>query len=667
MTRTFQTIWLPCLVAMAAGIATVAQAEAPETPARVVVLGFDGMDYRLTRQWITAGTLPHLARLAEEGTFRPLQTTNPPLSPVAWSTFITGMDPGGHGVFDFLRRDPRNVRDGFLPEDAVTAVQSASRRRPWTIPGTDYVLPPTQRHVLLRQGSPFWHLLEAAGVPTMTYKMPASFPASEEPGRVLAGMGVPDVAGTYGSFTYLTTRPEDAPAEVSGGRVLEAVVTEGVVQVREGKQLTRPALRGPVNPFRTSTEGRQTQVAFDAYVDPQARTGVVVLQQQPVVLKEGEWSRWMDVEFDLLPLAASVRGIVRFYLQEAAPGFRLFATPIHLAPGSEGLASSGFDLELARALGHFHTKGMPQETGAFTQGILSAEEYIVHSRLMHEETLAAMDRLLAEHPSGLLFVYFSTLDMDSHVLWNHFDTEHPAHDPALAEQHGRHILDLYRELDRIVGQTLAALDSADQLYVISDHGFVSLRREFNLTTWLAEEGYLTYRHGFDGAKSSFFEGVDWSRTRAYGVGFNGLYVNRQGREPHGPVTNRQFEPLVEEIRRKLLALDDRGRQVFEHVYRPKDIYSGVQLDQAPDLILAYRPPFGPSDDSVLGTPSTTVFADRLRGFTGHHTTDASFVPGVLLSTRQFRAEEPRLEDVTATLLSEFEVPPAPAMTGRTLE
>lgn len=667
MTRTVLTCWLPCLAAILAGVATVTQAQATEMPKRVVVLGFDGMDYQLTRQWIDEGKLPHLAQLAGQGTFRPLKTTNPPLSPVAWSTFITGMDPGGHGVFDFLRRDPRQVRQGFLPGDAATAVISESHRGTWTVPWTDYALPPSQHHVLLRQGVSFWQLLEAAGVPTVTYKMPASFPADAETGRVLAGMGVPDITGTYGSFTYLTTRPQELPEDVSGGQVLEAVLEEGVVRIREGERLVLPGLRGPANLFRASPEARSTRVTFEAYVDQEARTGVIVLQDQPVVLKEGEWSQWLEVEFELLPLLSSVHGTVRFYLQEAAPGFRLYATPVHLAAGSEGLASNDFDLELAQALGHFHTKGMPQETGAYTQGILSAEAYIAHSRLMHEETLDALNLLMTDHQQGLLFIYFSTLDLDSHVLWEHHDAEHPAHDPTLAQKHGQHILGLYQEMDRIVGQTLEGLNPTDELYVVSDHGFVPLRREFNLTTWLREEGYLVYQDGFDPRDSEFFEGVDWGRTRAYGVGFNGLYINRRGREAHGPVTVRQYEPLVKEIQRKLMTLRDRDQRVFEHVYRPEDIYNGEHLEHAPDLILAYRPPFGPADDSVLGTPAPHNLADRLHGFTGHHTTDASFVPGVLLSTRRFGTLRPRLEDVTATLLQEFEVTPPAAMTGQLLE
>ena len=76
---------------------------------KVIVLGFDGLDYEVTRQLIDAGRLPAFSRLAASGGFSPLGTTIPPQSPVAWSTFITGLDPGEHGIFDFVHRDPKTM------------------------------------------------------------------------------------------------------------------------------------------------------------------------------------------------------------------------------------------------------------------------------------------------------------------------------------------------------------------------------------------------------------------------------------------------------------------------------------------------------------------------------------------------------------------------------
>src|SRR6185295_17371427 len=84
---------------------------------RVIVLGFDGVDARLVEQWMNEGKLPNLARLRSEGTFRPLRPTVPAQTPVSWSTFSTGIDPGRTGIFDFLRRDPKTYLPVFAAFD----------------------------------------------------------------------------------------------------------------------------------------------------------------------------------------------------------------------------------------------------------------------------------------------------------------------------------------------------------------------------------------------------------------------------------------------------------------------------------------------------------------------------------------------------------------------
>src|SRR6266704_2392273 len=84
---------------------------------KVIVLGFDGVDARYTERWMNEGKLPNLARLRQMGTFRPLRPTLPAQTPVSWSTFSTGIDPGRTGIFDFLRRDPKNYLPVFAAFD----------------------------------------------------------------------------------------------------------------------------------------------------------------------------------------------------------------------------------------------------------------------------------------------------------------------------------------------------------------------------------------------------------------------------------------------------------------------------------------------------------------------------------------------------------------------
>lgn len=655
-----------CLLLILAGwIQTPAAHAESKKGKRVIVLGIDGMDYTTTRRLIDQGKLPNLKLIARKGSFLSLQTSMPPLSPVAWSSFITGMDPGGHGIFDFLRRDPAKVRSGFLPEDAVSQIQ-IDNDSAWPIPFTNYILPPSQQQVVLRRGVALWDILQNHGIDTRIYKIPATFPVPKTNAEVLAGMGTPDVEGTYGSFTYLTSRNADWDRFITGGRILRASMADGIIQViGEDERLTRPYLHGPPNPFHHNNDSPAV-VPFDVYVDPQERTAALIVQNRPYVLREGEWSQWIDIEFDLFPLADPVQGITRFYLQEVTPEFRLFISAIHLAPGTTGLASGGFDLRLQQSLGLFHTKGMPQLTKAAMQDILSPDEYLNHSRSLLEEKVNAMQFLLNEPRDGFLFVYFSAIDLDSHVLWKHQDPEHPAHTTAEASHYGNSIVDLYAKMDQVVGIALTHLHPDDQLYVLSDHGFAPQRRAFNVTTWLAQNDYLAYESDAALKTSSLFSGIDWSESRAYGLGFNGLYINLHGRESAGIVAPQDYHALVNELRAKLLSLEDRGQRVFAHIYRPEDIYHGPYLDRAPDLILGYAPPYGPSDESVLGTPSEQVITDHTDGFSGHHAVDLHFVPGVLFSTRTFNAKKPRIEDVTATLIHEFNITPPPQTTGKPL-
>lgn len=335
---------------------------------RTVVLGIDGMDYRMTTQLIREGKLPNLAKLAADGSFIPIRPSMPPLSPVAWSNFITGMNPGGHGVFDFIRRDLSG--GNVVAADAVSKTEEPSDAG-WRIPFTRYVWPKPSQTQLLRDGRALWQILDAAGVRSAVYKMPANFPAAPTGGESLAGMGTPDIEGTYGTFSYFSDRIMDWERHTSGGRVFKTRVDDGVAHVLEGESIVRPYLHGPVNPFVARTDSlanRQAKAPFDIFVDSQDRSAVIRIDGRELLLKEGEWSDWVPVQFDLLPHVKSVSGQVRFLLQEAGQHFRLYASPVNLLPGTPGLATGNFDRYLNDALGPYFTKGMSEETKAITEG-----------------------------------------------------------------------------------------------------------------------------------------------------------------------------------------------------------------------------------------------------------------------------------------------------------
>jgi hypothetical protein len=161
-------LWLLILLLMLAA-AVYAWLPRGRRPARnVFILGVDGLDHKLLQQFVDDGSLPHFKRLISKGDFKPLKTTMPPLSPVAWSTFVTGMDPGGHAIFDFVHRDPKTLTPDFSMARAVPAS--------WVLNLGSWALPLKGGSVeQLRRGKAFWDILEEHHVPTTIYRMPVIF------------------------------------------------------------------------------------------------------------------------------------------------------------------------------------------------------------------------------------------------------------------------------------------------------------------------------------------------------------------------------------------------------------------------------------------------------------------------------------------------------------
>ena len=164
---------------------------------RVVIVGFDGMDPELAERFIGEGRMPNFAKLREGGTFRPLRTTFPAISPVAWSTFQTGVNPGKHNIYDFLARDLSN----YLPY--LSSAQISAPKKHLRI--GKYSLPLGKPEIKgLRRGTPFWHLLGDAGVFSSVIRVPVTFPPEKFPGVLLSGMCVPDLKGSQGTFCFCT-------------------------------------------------------------------------------------------------------------------------------------------------------------------------------------------------------------------------------------------------------------------------------------------------------------------------------------------------------------------------------------------------------------------------------------------------------------------------------
>jgi predicted AlkP superfamily phosphohydrolase/phosphomutase len=575
------------------------------------------MDPNLAAQWMASGDLPNFSALAEQGYFAPLATTIPAQSPVAWSSFATGLNPGAHGIYDFLRRDPSNYLPSFSVSETIFP-DSFIEFGDWKIPLEDAVI--RNRRV----GTPFWTDLESQGGSATVIRVPVTFPP-DDIDYMVAGMGVPDLLGTQGTYTIYSTRP--LPGGQSG-RVM-------YMKAQEGGRI-ETVLEGPPHPLTSSGVPLKTPLEF--YPDD-GGTGVILGDSQ-FVLGEGEWSDWVNVSFNLLGVI-NVHGLVKLYLLEDYPRPRVYVSPIQIDPHNPVVpitSPAGYAGELADRIGLFHTIGMPEETWSLNNGHLTDEAFLDVARTTLAEREAMLFDALENNHSDIVVAVFVQTDRVSHMFYRGIDPEHALYEET--DEQGRNAIAWsYREADRIVGRTLESMHENDRLIIISDHGFSPFRWSVHMNRWLLDNGYMALKKG---SKESGigFEHVDWTRTRAYAVGLNGLYLNTSGREAQGIVEEKDIAALKQDISQRLLGFhdDERDRSVVKIVYDGAQVYPENENGDAPDLVVGYQPGYRASWQTSLGAvPGKLVDINRNK-WSGDHCIAVDEVPGVLFTS--FKPDKP---------------------------
>ena len=658
-----------------------------------------------------SGHLPHLSRLAEEGGFMPLESPIPAQTPVSWSTFATGLDPGEHRVFNFLQRRPGT----YIPEFAGWGRQSEpfARGKKALFLGVtvglfvlvfgflalrivrragmvwvsvvalaagmgsafiQYVRLPEFRPVFSNHqtGATFWERLGEAGIRVQLFRMPVSFPARSFPkGRLLTGLGTPDLSLRVGKPFYFTSELFFSP--FSGA---ESPVE--VVELSGDKGILETEITGPINPWRNG-ETEPLGIPLTLEVSPNRETLTLNWNQQRLELRPGDWSQEVAFSFSTGIPSRNLVGLGRFKLLELAEDIRLYLSPLHMDHGQVPPEMPiSYPLDHAQALrrdfGPFKTSGWPHDTWSPGEGTLDLKSFledVTHTRKAYEAVLYGA---LEARDWDLLFHYFEFTDRVQHLLWRSFDEIHPGHDREEAQQFAQAIPGVYREMDRIVGQTVKRLQPEDILLVVSDHGFTSFRRTMSYNAWLARAGYLRMkgegpnREGLDLllGQGSFFRGVDWSRTQAYALGMGQIYINLAGREKQGIVQpGEEYEALCRDIAARLTEHIDpkTGLNPVKRVVLRDQIYRQFQADLVPDLLplndLGYRVGW---DDSLGGIPRK-VHEDNLRLWSGDHATvDPALLPGILVGNRGLSGSPANLagptanmEDLAPTLLALFGV------------
>jgi predicted AlkP superfamily phosphohydrolase/phosphomutase len=602
---------------------------------RVLVLGLDGLSPDLAEPMLAQGALPGMARIQAAGGYGRVATTFPAQTPVAWSSFATGTNPGGHGIFDFLRRDPAT----YLPDLSLNRYEQKNA-----------FVPP--KAVNLRGGVPLWDLLAQAGIPSTVLRCPCTYPAEKMKGRLLAGMGVPDLRGGLGTPTWYTTDPGVAAGESE----------RDTQNTLDGPRATVP-LVGPRLP-----RGGDATVELALTLDTDCSRVTIRAGGGSVEVRRGEWSGWLKVKFKV-GMLQGVAGAVRFFLPGSASGFALYASPVNFTPDAPPFPISApwdYAGELEKVVGTYYTTGMVEDHTGVVNGRIDEEAFLTQCDLVMREREAMLEHELARFSEGFLFCLFDTPDRLQHLFWRFREPDHPANRPGDAGRFEHTIEEHYRRCDAVVERVLARADEETLVIVMSDHGFTSFRRGVHLNGWLREQGFLTLKTGVEPAEAGeFFRGVDWSRTRAYALGLGGIYLNRRLREGEGILSAEDAESTAAEIQAALPGLRDpaTGGLSVRGVRRREEIYTGPFAADAPDLLALFERGYRASWTTGLGGIGDGVLEDNTRRWGGDHIVDPVLVPGVLFMNRPFRTASPRLVDLAPTILAAFGVPRGANMEG----
>ena len=606
---------------------------------RAVILGFDGMDPELADRFIKEGKLPNLANLREQGTFRKLRTTYPAISPVAWSTFMTGVNPGKHNIYDFLGRDLAN----YLP--FLSSAEIRGPKRSWKI--GKYTIPLGKAQIKgMRKGTPFWHWLGKAGIFCSVIRVPVTFPPEKFPGVLLSGMCVPDLKGSQGTFCLGTTRASNDKFREGGVRV----------PITRNGSACHSYIPGPEDPLGGGS-GPELRVDYEVRPDANKKQARIIVDSESFTLKVGEYSEWIPVRFKA-GLGFSARGICRFYLKEVTPEVEVYVTPVNIDPGRPDLPISHpvtYSIYLAKLFGPYATLGLAEDTWALNEEVLDDDAFLAQCYANHDDRERMLFDALDKTRQGLCACVFDTTDRVQHMFWRYLDDDHPAARSVPRDQRPDVIQQLYRRMDDLIGRVMKQISDDTLLLVVSDHGFRSFARCVNVNAWLHQNGYLALKSGKT-ESGDWFEDVDWSRTRAYTMGLNGLYLNIKGREREGIVQpGAEAEALKEEIRTRLDGLVDPASQKvgITGVFDCDAVYAGPYVDNAPDLIVGYGEGYRASWDSVMGKVTSLIFEDNLKAWSGDHCVDPRLVPGVLFSNRKISEEKPAIVDVAPTILKLF--------------
>lgn len=692
MTRTTRVLTaLVAGLAVAQAVACGGPATAPDTgKPKLVIIGFDGMDPDLVREYVAAGQMPTFAKVIKAGGLYDLDTTVSPESPTAWASFATGVNPGKHNIYDFLVRDTQT----YLPDLGMVTRTPPTFLWNWI---------PTSRPTItsLRGGTSFWVTAGQGGVRSSILTVPVTFPPEDVPnGELLAGLPLPDIRGTMGTFSYYATdlsRFEEGSTEMGG--ILRRLAFDG--------NTARTVLVGPPNPVVRAqltalrAKGTMTDADRTAIAELEAREDVTLpltvtwtkargaadieLAGERFTLKAGEWSKWINLKFKV-NLFITIHGMAQLHLAKADDDLQLYVSPVNWKPDAPPVPMSspeGFAGELYKKLGPFRTLGWAEATWPLNEERMSEATFMDDLYRAFDDRAQVILNRLTSGAWDLLIGVIESTDRVQHMMWHHRDTEHPMHKATEAENQRDAILRIYRRADQFMAEVIDQVGPDTPLMIVSDHGFHSWRKAVNLNTFLVQEGFMVLKGQttskdktlddlFSGGE--FFEHVDWSKTRAYAMGLGQIYFNLRGREGQGIVsTGEEYRLLADDLSNRLKANlrdPDTNLPIVTNVYKRDEVYNGEFLQNASDLQVGFADGYRVSWQTTLGgAPAELMYPNMKRWSGDHGGFDYATTAGVLISNRPIATDangRANIIDIAPTVLQFYGVSVPGSIDGRNL-
>jgi predicted AlkP superfamily phosphohydrolase/phosphomutase len=559
---------------------------------RTIIVGFDSFDPVRFEALENAGKMPNLGKFVSQGGYSRLEVASPPQTEVSWTSIATGVDPGSHGIFDFVHRDPLT----YLPYVSILPTKQ-------NILGEQF-LPPTTTRTLFQEAADM-------GFPATALWWPATFPARPEiPVATLPGLGTPDIRGQLGVGTFLSTEPEEK-------KKVKVIRLEGA-----GRDRFVAALEGP----QLKTKDGLRPASLPIAVEIQDETAAVLtIADQKYQLSLGVWSPIIELKFQA-GFALSVHAVTRVILTRIKDRLNLYFLPLQIHPLHplwRYSTPASLVKDSWKSSGAFLTLGWPQDTNALEDGILSDAQFLDLCDGIFLSRRKIFLRQLDNFHEGVLGGIFDCLDRVQHMFLrsNSDIVEH-----------------WYMKLDEYVGEVQSRLDQLGlekyRLLVLSDHGFGPFEFKIHLNDWLLENGYMTVSKQIE---KGDLRDVEWNKTRAYALGLNSLYLNLAGREGQGIVQKDGIECLLDEIKTKLLGwITQAGTPVISRVLLKHEAFSGPYTRFGPDLVVGYAPGFRASSETGLGKFGARTIEINTDHWGGDHCIDSTKVPAVLFTNRDLR-------------------------------